>query len=397
MNEIDELFLTKTIRSRANIFLERVRSNQSEYFTLEENQLDACALFVAEVTKKRYPSLNIPFHSRWRHFEAGGFDRRLWLNDASNHSTTLIDLVIVSVLLDAGAGAEWSFFEKETNQSFRRSEGLGVASFHAFKSGLFSSDPNNLLQVDAIGLQQLTLEKLATAFQVTDSNPLIGLIGRLEILHRLGQILASRKEIFGTSARPGNLYDYLLSSKKSLSAHQLLTLLLDTFSPIWPSGQNLNGKFLGDCWYHSALGESHDSPESWMPFHKLSQWLTYSLLEPFIWNNVSVTGLEELTPLPEYRNGGLLIDHKILQLKTPINQVHGYSPQNELIIEWRALTIALIDLLAPRVRNFLNCSEEKMPLACILEGGTWAAGRELAFKFHAGEPPIKIHSEGTVF
>jgi hypothetical protein len=397
MNNVEDLFLTKTVRSRANIFLERIRCDQSPYFTLQENQLDTCALFVAEVTKKRYPSLNIPFHSRWRHFEAGGFNRRLWLEDASIHSITLIDLVIVSVLLDAGAGSEWIFFEKETNQSFTRSEGLGIASFHAFKSGLFSSDPKNPLQVDALGLQQLTLEKLANAFQVKDSNPLIGLMGRLEILHRLGQVLANHEDIFGTNGRPGNLYNYVLSSKKSIRAHQLLTLLLNIFSPIWPSGQNLNGKYLGDCWYHSALGDAIDSPESWMPFHKLSQWLTYSLLEPFIWNNISITGLEELTALPEYRNGGLLIDQKILLLKKPINRLVWYRPNSELIIEWRALTIALIDLLAPRVRNFLNCSEEKMPLACILEGGTWAAGRELAFQLHGGEPPIKIHSEGTVF
>jgi hypothetical protein len=69
MNNVEDLFLTKTVRSRANIFLERIRCDQSPYFTLQENQLDTCALFVAEVTKKRYPSLNIPFHSRWRHLK----------------------------------------------------------------------------------------------------------------------------------------------------------------------------------------------------------------------------------------------------------------------------------------------------------------------------------------
>ena len=54
-----------------------------------------------------------------------------------------------------------------------------------------------------------------------------------------------------------------------------------------------------------------------MPFHKLSQWLTYSLLEPFEWAGVTVTGLDALTGLPEYRNGGLLLDTGVLRLRDP--------------------------------------------------------------------------------
>ena len=43
-----------------------------------------------------------------------------------------------------------------------------------------------------------------------------------------------------------------------------------------------------------------------MPFHKLSQWLAYSLIEPLEEAGIAVTGLDELTALAEYRNGGLL-------------------------------------------------------------------------------------------
>ena len=44
----------------------------------------------------------------------------------------MIDLTVVSVLLDAGAGPDWKYVEPATGQTFTRSEGLGVASFHAF-------------------------------------------------------------------------------------------------------------------------------------------------------------------------------------------------------------------------------------------------------------------------
>jgi hypothetical protein len=38
-----------------------------------------------------------------------------------------------------------------------------------------------------------------------------------------------------------------------------------------------------------------------------------------------------------------------------------------------------------------------MPLACVLEGGTWAAGRALAQRLRDGLPPVTVVSDGTVF
>ena len=70
---------------------------------------------------------------------------------------------------------------------------------------------------------------------------------------------------------------------------------------------------LGDCWRHPAAGAADGLSRGWMPFHKLSQWLTYSLLEPFEWAGVQVDGLDALTGLPEYRNGGLLLDAGVLR------------------------------------------------------------------------------------
>lgn len=60
----------------------------------------------------------------------------------------LIDLFLVSVLLDAGAGNVWSYTETPSGQKFARSEGLGVASVHMFTEGLFSGDPDQPYRVD---------------------------------------------------------------------------------------------------------------------------------------------------------------------------------------------------------------------------------------------------------
>ena len=53
--------------------------------------------------------------------------------------------------------------------------------------------------------------------------------------------------------------------------------------------------------------------------------------------------------------------------------------------------------LAPLVRAELGLSAEQMPLACVLEGGTWATGRVLAQELRGGAPPLNIASDGTVF
>jgi Protein of unknown function (DUF1688) len=397
---ITQLFNTHTTRTRATTLLAHARSGASSYFAVHDSALPAAADLVARITRERYPDLAIPYHSRWRHFEAGGIDRRALLGAAANDPHVLIDLVVVSVLLDAGAGPQWHYKEApsqgKTGQTLSRSEGLGVASFHAFNNGLFSSDPAQPLRCDAVGLQRISAAQLGQAFQVNDGNPLVGLEGRAHLLRRLGKAMAEQPEVFGHPARPGGLFDYAMKAGGPITAHQLLTLLLKTLSRIWPSGSVLADTAVGDCWPHSALGDA-STAQGWIPFHKLSQWLTYSLLEPFEWAGVPVGGLSALTGLPEYRNGGLLLDAGVLAFKNPGLAAQRYRAQDELIVEWRALTVALLDELAPLVRQRLDKTEAEMPLACVLEGGTWAAGRTLAQKLRDGKPPLNIESDGTIF
>ncbi|MET3461017.1 URC4/urg3 family protein [Variovorax atrisoli] len=419
---------TAAIRERANALLSRARRGESQWFRIGgDDALEDAARTVAEVTRERYPWDTIPYHSRWRHFEAGGvnrveeLDKLLGKVDARQRARAHIDLVLVSVLLDAGAGAGWHYSESATGQRFTRSEGLGVASFHAFTSGLFSSNPDRPCQVDAAGLRGLVADRLGDAFQVSEVNPLVGLAGRATLLRRLGEAMSEQPETFGDDGRPGGLFDALVGPygpaappTAEVTAHQILSLLLETLSRIWPAanavdsiaadGSDSPGGIgsgdpalaLGDCWRHSAV-RGPGLTNGWMPFHKLSQWLTYSLLEPFEWAGVKVRQLDALTALPEYRNGGLLIDSGVIVPKDPAFLTRQWKVSDEFIVEWRALTVALLDEIAPRVRKVLDRTEEELPLACVLEGGTWAAGRALAQRLRDGAPPLLIESDGTVF
>lgn len=70
----------------------------------------------------------------------GGRDRiahllSTWENvDSTEKCRRLIDLFLVSVLLDAGAGTQWSYKSTENGRIYRRSEGIAVASLEMFKT-----------------------------------------------------------------------------------------------------------------------------------------------------------------------------------------------------------------------------------------------------------------------
>ena len=380
-----------TIRERAANVLAAAEAGRARHFAVDRTRLAACADLVADVTRRRYPSLAIPYHSRWRHFEAGGIDRGAELDRAlfgrtsADAALARNDLAVVSVLLDAGAGAAWSYVEPETGERYARSEGLGVASFRAFMAGAFSSTRGDPFRADAQALVTTDAAALARVFQAGDANPIVGLEGRAALLRRLGTALGER---------PSAQFAPLLARRGEVAAAEILGVLLESTSDIWPQGLALDGVALGDVWPHAHAG-GHGATAGYVPFHKLSQWLAYSLFEPFERAGNRVVAQEALTALPEYRNGGLLVDAGVLVLRDPAEAARRHAVGSELVVEWRALTVALIDALAHLVRARLD--RPGLPLACILEGGTWAAGRELARLRRGGEPPLSIDSDATVF
>ena len=523
-----------TIRMRCAAVTRAVDNGLSGWFTIDRSQLPVVAREVAALTRERFPDLKIPYHSRWRHFEAGGVDRKGELDallagrSAAEVARARIDLTVVSVLLDAGAGARWRYTESRgvgalalpvhrqkgedllamlitaggkpataptaaspvtpedrsaspldapgatrpgeaepavtpasapittsvasaahsaatmtaarASHAYTRSEGLGVASFRAFVAGVFSDDPADPLRVDAMALKRLDAAALASAFQVSAANPLVGVEGRAVLLVRLGEVLQSIAAQRGGEARPGRLFDDLMATGagtspgdvatehpvdgaspastpggpgRTISAAAVLRELVTAYAPIWVSGSSVLGLPAGDVWSHlwagDACGPAGTRPDpaggptrdpataGWVPFHKLSQWMTYSLLEPLQWSGVEVTGLDALTGLPEYRNGGLLLDHGVIVPRARGDLGRTWKPSDEFVVEWRALTVTLLDELAVLVRAELGVDAAALPLACVLEGGTWTAGRRVAQTLREGAPPFRIDSDGTVF
>ena len=119
--------------------------------------------------------------------------------------------------------------------------------------------------------------------------------------------------------------------------------------PIWPSRLELGGIPLGDCWRHPAI-KTDDATSGLVPLHKLSQWLAYSLIEPLQAAGFEVTDIDGLTGLAEYRNGGLFVDTGVLALRDPADAEREHEVGSPLVVEWRALTVALLDRLADLLR-----------------------------------------------
>lgn len=203
--------------------------------------------------------------------------------------------------------------------------------------------------------------------------------------------------------------DYLLSHPSTqassvpiITIPTLWDLLMNALSSVWPSTRTqIDGVSLGDAWPSSSMPPSPPSQqwETIVPFHKLTQWLCYSIMTPMTRiMKVQFAGTELLTGLPEYRNGGLLVDTGLLNLKEIDTQrgidayknnaqlkgqpkfevVPLFATDDDVIVEWRAVTVGFLDDLLIEVNSQLGLSgPDKISLAQMLEAGSWKVNGSL--------------------
>lgn len=197
--------------------------------------------------------------------------------------------------------------------------------------------------------------------------------------------------------------DYLISHPRTLASSvpivplpTLWSVLVDGLAAIWPASRTvIDGTSLGDAWPLSTLPVTAASQpwETIVPFHKLSQWLCYSLMQPMTkLMNIHFAGAELMTGLPEYRNGGLFIDTGVLTLKKAetkrgLEEFHRnaerqgkaslevtpmFTPDDDVVVEWRAVTVGFLDLLLEEVNSTLGLQgHDKLTLPQMLEAGSW--------------------------
>ncbi|KAH9808686.1 hypothetical protein DFH28DRAFT_907923 [Melampsora americana] len=464
--KVEYLKSLKSIRQTCQEVFSLIESNKLEYWTIEPNQLSIIIEYCTNLINRDFGTdySRIPPHGRWRHFLVNDQDRitpllQTWKSssqDPLEPSRRLIDLFVVAVLMDAGAGDQWSFLEpikiSEPSTStpasvgIGRSEGLAIGTLYAFQDGVFSSNPSVPHQVDPIALKALQSDQLAKVMQSKPGNQIVGLEGRTSLLNKLGNLLSSPSNFFPSqsnqSSRPGNLIDYLIDhpdvkplpkavmkGEMIVPVELLWNIVIDQykgFGSIWPheGRESIYGEFIGDVWKCNALKAygNEEFKDGYVSFHKLSQWLTYSLIEVLEKTLGWVfTGKDQMTGLPEYRNGGLLIDLEYLKPKPEafidslslpsttstnfnLNDLPALNASHPSIIEWRALTVIGLDKIKDGINERLGLlGEKRLSLVQVLEAATWKGGREIAVKKRAKDgqtsagPPLRVISDGTIF
>lgn len=192
----------------------------------------------------------------------------------------------------------------------------------------------------------------------------------------------------------------------------LWDVLMTGLAPIWPPSRTaINGISLGDAWPCSTMPQPAASSgpsfspfpnarsgsaawESILPFHKLTQWLTYSLMQPMQQlMKIHFAGQQLLTGLPEYRNGGLFVDLGVLTLKGEdmarglehyknsclrtgtrgVEVAPMFEPSDDVVVEWRGVTVGLLDRLCVDVNSALRSelAGNELTLPQLLEAGSW--------------------------
>lgn len=427
---IKHLLTIQSVRERTQPIFKLALENNLDYFNVDLSKVPEVTKFVTGIISRDFKDLStIPPHGRWGHLNAGGHDRveqliskwRASQFDEVEIGKKLVDLFVFSVLVDAGAGNAWSYKEKSSGEVYNRSEGLAIASIDLFINGELSSDSKkDPYVVNGAKLVSFTKEGLAKGFQISETNPLSGEEGRLNLIQNLGKALVSNKEIFGEDGRPGNLIEYLHSKTypdgKTLELSVIWDTLMEGFTPIWPKGRvEIDGISLGDAWPLSTTSKvgAKEFIDTIVPFHKLTQWLSYSLLVPLqkYGYEFDIKNQSLQTGLPEYRNGGLFVDLGVLSLKeeylkkglelskeigssTPT--IPSFKPDDGVIVEWRATTIGFLDYILPLINKELDY---ELSLPQLIEAGSWKSGREIAAKLRPDTkgPPIDLYSDGTVF
>lgn len=432
-----------TIRARAAAITAAVAQGRSGWFRLDRSRLPEATARVRQGLRTLAPDR--PAAGRWRHFGAGAVDRRLCLTNALAALTPAqrlhaeFDLTVIGALLDADAGAAWSWRENSTQQPdlpasalpaaqvgrddllaaldaaagrsatgepapasgtagsaadesaalrLGGADGLVAASLNAFLSGAFSATPGEPCRVDAAALQQTDAAALRAIFQVGPKNPLCGLEARARMLQRLGHALQQASQREGVPARPALLLHRLSAAgaQAAVSAGQLLQELLRFLDPVLCGPTRVMGVPVGDVWPHRFAGGADPITGGLLPLHARGQWLCASLHEVLQRAGVDLLGLDALCTSDELDAVAFLLDCGVLLPRHAGAFERAWKPADEFIVESRALAVTM----QHELWTALQAPPEPLPWHAMLQGMHAAAAEG------AGARRLRVDGDGVL-
>ncbi len=212
------LLSAQAVRERAQRMLALGLDDRLPHFAVDLERLDEAVDLVIETTRQNYPSLDMPFHSRWRHFVFDGDDRWAAIDKEANWRD------------DAARGARGvrSRHRQRSARCWRRAAwryrdpatGRASAARRDWRSRASHVRRRHFLVESGRSVAGRRRRPDAPAdaivgdgLQVSRSNPLVGMTGRADLLRRLGALVAAKPEIFGRNDRRGRAACSIISRR----------------------------------------------------------------------------------------------------------------------------------------------------------------------------------------
>ena len=399
------------MRERAHRMLAIGLDDELPISAIDLDRLDGAVDLVLETTRKAYPT------STCRSIRAGGTSsstattagrasptQHRW-PDRAARARAEFDLAIVSVLLDAGAGPTWRYRDAADRRGDRP---LGRAwrwrASRCSRPALSRPMPRDPLRADADVLANLAVADLARGFQVARrqsagrprgprrSAAPPRQAGRREAgCLRHATTAAARRPV--RSARGAGRR--AAASRARRSCRELLQQL----GPIWPSRLTLGGIPLGDCWRHPALTTRRRDQRPGAAAQALAM---AGLFADRAAADAPASTSPTSTASPASPNIAMAACSSIpacWRSATPTMPQREHDVASPLVVEWRALTVALLDRSPTAVRQRLGLDAR---VAAAGEDAAKAAPGPRAARIARerradGSPPLKVISDGTVF
>ena len=376
---VEHLHRLEVIRERVWMLLAAAERGQSDHFLLSPEAVNTVALALAKAIREAPEASGAPTAA------ASPALANLW-QALRQHRPAALEVLGRAVagadaVARAKSGADLAVLHRVMEPAGLPPEaGALNAVVRFFAAGGCTAGSPGAPVLDAPGLRR-TLAGDGDLPLPAELGDLLADGARRQRLEQLAEGLEKAPDVFGIEGRFGNLLDPLLATASrstpadgttvplagggGLAVQTVVDTPAPVIDPIVASTVSIGGRLCGDVWRH-PLAWAEDRSRELVPFHALLLALTLDLVEPLQEAGAPIGDLDEL-PVP----AGRALAGQILQLGL-VRPRHAavarlrHPPGSDIVIELRALAVALADRLVDRLRAELGRTVHDMPVVRIV-------------------------------
>lgn len=285
---------------------------------------------------------------------------------------THLEIATLFSLLNISRTGNWTYEDKLSGEKFTGAEGVALAFFRAYQTGVFGGTHDGIANVNYKAIRKIDRKAFADILQLSPSNRLDAANGRFSLLGRLGEAMEKHREVFeidGDSSL-GLLADFCISisSYRKLPVNSVFKIVLYAFQNVW-TGKHIMGSYnLGDTEDYFSMNKVQ-AVNYLIPFHSSAQNLCYSYISAFEKFGIRITELNDLSPVVAGKLIKLLFEQGVITWKPRSFPSIKYNHHATVAVEMRACASVIYEMIATDVRMLLKQSRSQLPINKIVEQG----------------------------